>query len=496
MRPAVGAESFLDHAIRRADASVRGWRLGRYAMESYMRRYDDIFESRQDHAATLYMRLAREHADAVTNRVLADRARRFRTLAEDLKRHLQDEREVSTILAHINRSQINQRLAELSQIQESGDFETFLTAAKGALPGLTDSETITVAIILLRAERSALMQIDAPLASSSSESAPTYRGDPASDIDVAKIAARSPISMRALFERWANEAMPSASTLSTWGSHLCKFESFHGTKAADLASLTAKDLIAWKSHLISQKMAPATISRSYFGFARTLLRFGVANHLLDADPSAGIRMAGKTKAGKTRLAYSDDEVAALISESLRQTIPWKRYLPLLAAATGARIGELAQLQGIQVAFTRGMNVIHIAPAPDGGSLKSAGSERTVPLHNVVIEAGFLDFVKQRGDGPLFYQRTSGDPTRKHASKSVTNRLAGWVRELGYSDRRKAPLHALRHWFKTECARLMIEDSVVDAIQGHTNATSAAVYRHISVEMMSEAIGRIQLPPKN
>ena len=39
--------------------------------------------------------------------------------------------------------------------------------------------------------------------------------------------------------------------------------------------------------------------------------------------------------------------------------------------------------------------------PEAGSLKTAGSERVVPLHPAVLEAGFLQFVAKLPPGPLF-----------------------------------------------------------------------------------------------
>ena len=42
-----------------------------------------------------------------------------------------------------------------------------------------------------------------------------------------------------------------------------------------------------------------------------------------------------------------------------------------------------------------------------GGLKNPASERKVPLHPHVIEAGFIEFVGRSGRGPLFY-----DPKRR------------------------------------------------------------------------------------
>jgi integrase len=65
---------------------------------------------------------------------------------------------------------------------------------------------------------------------------------------------------------------------------------------------------------------------------------------------------------------------------------------------------------------------------------------------------------------------------------------------GFSRSKKDPSHALRHWFKSKCLALGVQDSVVDAIQGHTlKGGAAATYRHISIAMMGDAINRIPVP---
>ncbi|WP_192363648.1 tyrosine-type recombinase/integrase [Mesorhizobium mediterraneum] len=222
----------------------------------------------------------------------------------------------------------------------------------------------------------------------------------------------------------------------------------------------------------------------------------MANRLAASDPSQGIKVARKTKAGTKMLGYTGEEVARLLDLASNASVPWKKWLPWLAAATGSRIGEVAQLHGSHVFEEDGYHVVKIMPASDAGSLKNAESERTVPIHPALLTAGFLEFVTEKGRGPLFYGRSSGDPKRKHASKGVANRLATWIRANGFSDPRKAPNHALRHWFKTEASRVGIPDSVADAIQGHTDSSSSGVYRHIGLALMASALEKIELPPRH
>jgi integrase len=73
-------------------------------------------------------------------------------------------------------------------------------------------------------------------------------------------------------------------------------------------------------------------------------------------------------------------------------------------------------------------------------------------------------------------------------------LAEWIRANGFTDKRKAPNHAFRHWFKSACQRAGVLDSVADAIQGHSGIRGEADgYRHSGVAVMAEAIAKIQVP---
>jgi integrase len=267
-----------------------------------------------------------------------------------------------------------------------------------------------------------------------------------------------------------------------------------GPKADDIRLVETDDIVAWKDKLVRSGKSTKTIGFGYLACARVLFRFAVANKLADADPAEGVKVARRVKAGKKMLGYESAEVGRILELASGAKEPWKRWLPWLAASTGSRIGEVAQLHGSHVLEREGIWVVKIAPSVDGGTIKNAESERYVPIHSRLIADGFLDFVRDRGEGPLFYNRTSGDPKRKHASKGLSNRLAAWIRDNGFIDPRKAPNHALRHWFKSEAARTGVSDSIADAIQGHSDGRAATGYRHISLEVMSKAIETLKLPP--
>jgi integrase len=300
-----------------------------------------------------------------------------------------------------------------------------------------------------------------------------------------------------LFERWRLERKPSASTVTTWLSYVRALKKQLGHN--DPHRVTKSDLLAWKDALITAGYALKGIRDGQLASVRTLYAYAVDNDLLTANPAQGIKIQIKRRAGSGKQPYTDQEVARILELADKERKPELRWLPWLMAMSGARVGEVAQLWGSRITNLEGIYVMQIAPAEDGGSLKNEGSERTVPIHPAILERGFLDFVLAKGEGPLFYgggrkRSSSRTPGQRHTSKGPTNRLAGWVRKQGFTDGRKSPTHAFRHWFKTACQKAGVQDSVADAIQGHSgNRGEADGYRHTGIRVMADAIARIRVP---
>lgn len=296
-----------------------------------------------------------------------------------------------------------------------------------------------------------------------------------------------------IFEKWKRERTPAAVTVTSWRGYLKSFVNHLGHD--DMGRVSKDDVLAWKDALIEQGYAAGSLQVGRIAAIKALFNFAVDNNLVASNPFDGVRLRQKRRAGTKMLAYEDDEVARLLALASRESLPSRRWLPWLAALTGARIAELAQLWGKRVLKVDGVHVLRLAPAEDGGSLKNEGSERDVPIHPAMVEQGFLEWVIEKGEGPLFYKKAvRAKEGGRHASKGVSNHLASWIREQGFTDKRKAPNHALRHWFKSAMLRAGVQDSIADAIQGHKgNQGEAGRYRHVDVKTMAEAIGKLKVP---
>ncbi|KQP41633.1 hypothetical protein ASF34_07645 [Methylobacterium sp. Leaf106] len=301
----------------------------------------------------------------------------------------------------------------------------------------------------------------------------------------------SGITLSNLFERWERETKPSGSTVTTWRGIISSLKGSVGHEYA--ARITDHDVVKWKDSRVAAGRSSKTVNDSDLACIRALYRFALANKLVPTNPADGIRVSAKAKAGTSKLPYTDDEIARLLQAAERETLAYRRWLPLLLVTTGARVGEMAQLSGDRVRTVDGVPCIVIEPASDGGSLKNATSERTIPMHPVLLESGFLDFVKEKGESPLFYGRATTTSAR-HASVGPRNHLSSWIRELrGFDDDRKSPAHATRHWWKSKASRIGLSDSVADHIQGHAAASVAGRYRHFGLEQLAAEIARMPVP---
>jgi integrase len=195
------------------------------------------------------------------------------------------------------------------------------------------------------------------------------------------------------------------------------------------------------------------------------------------------------------LGFEKDEAATILRAAAQAANPVHRWVPLLCAQSGARVSEVCQLRKEDVRSEDGIHYMHFRS--EAGGLKNPSSERKVPLHPYVIKAGFTEFVAHRMQGPLFY-----DPKRRHPDakkpqpKIAAKNVARWVHTLGIKVGRrfrKDPNHAWRHLFRTLARDASIEESVVNAIQGHAAATIGQSYGETLLRTAQRAIERIPIP---
>jgi integrase len=246
------------------------------------------------------------------------------------------------------------------------------------------------------------------------------------------------------------------------------------------ATFTPEEIKEWLDGLITEERSARTANDVWRVAGRRIFGWAVDQKLIHNNPFADVKVpVPRKRTNRETKAFTEDETKIILKASSAISKPRltkgeavRRWVPWVCAYTGARSGEITQLRGSDISEQKGVHTIRITP--EAGSVKT-GKPRTVPLHEHLIEQGFLDFVKQSGRGPLFYNEPKGIPketpediTNPRRPRSVTARvrLAEWVREIGVADPEVKPNHAWRETFKQIGHRYDISERILDAIAGH------------------------------
>ena len=207
---------------------------------------------------------------------------------------------------------------------------------------------------------------------------------------------KQPTNFEDLFNGWAAEKRPAEKTLYEWRRVIQELEAFLGH--GDPQRLTADDLIAWKTAMVESGRSPKTIRDGKLAPIRAILRWAVDNRRLPANPAERISIDVRQKAGEKVRSFMDAEATFIIKAAAKEKDSVLRWIPWLCAYSGARVSEVCQLRAEDVLQLEGIWAMKFDP--EAGPLKNRNSERVVPLHPVLIDGGFLDFVSRVESGPL------------------------------------------------------------------------------------------------
>jgi integrase len=250
--------------------------------------------------------------------------------------------------------------------------------------------------------------------------------------------------------------------------------------------LTPDDLIRWKASLVAAGLRAKTIRDGKLAPVRAMLQWGVDNRKLAHNAAERVGMDSSARPSERKRSFNDEEARTVLRTALLERGALRRWVPWVCAYTGARVSEVCQLRAEDIVQLEGIWCVHFAP--EAGSLKNTGSERTIPLHPALTEAGFLTFVKTVGSGPLFADVT---PDRFGSRGGNGTKVLGrWVRGLGIRDPRISPNHSWRHRMKTLGRKHALAPDILDAITGHSQKTEGDAYGEFPTEAMHRELLKI------
>ena len=275
-----------------------------------------------------------------------------------------------------------------------------------------------------------------------------------------------------------------------------------------IAAIQPSHIHVFAANLIqpeNAKVKPLATSSTRLLLARlsSVMAFSVDSGLIEANPVTASRIhkrLGSCKP-KRRLddnrGYSWSELVTLFSHAEFQRLRTAEgrpgnavfWIPLIAAYTGGRREELAQLYVEDIHQHEGNSwFIRIIDDRPDKSVKTDSSRREIPVHPDLLALGLLTLVQGRAPGtrifPQLVKVSDGFAGIVSKSWRPITQLCG-VYQPG-----RNPLHAFRHSFKTLAREHGIPKEVSDWITGHASGHIGDSYGINPLSRMASEIQKL------
>jgi integrase len=276
-----------------------------------------------------------------------------------------------------------------------------------------------------------------------------------------------------------------------------------------IAAIQPSHIHAFAAHLIKPENAnvkPLATSSTRLLLARlsSVMAFSVDSGLIEANPVTASRIHKRLGSGKPKRrlddkrGYSWSELVTLFSDAEFQRLRTAEgrpgnavfWIPLIAAYTGGRREELAQLYVEDIHRHEGGTwFIRIIDDRPDKSVKTDSSRREVPIHDDLIALGLLTLVQGREPETRVFPQLV----------KVSDGFAGIVskawrpitQRCGVYQEGRHPLHAFRHSFKSLAREHGIPKEVSDWITGHASGHIGDSY---GINPLSRMAAEIQKLP--
>ena len=205
----------------------------------------------------------------------------------------------------------------------------------------------------------------------------------------------------------------------------------------------------------------------------------VDGEYITANPVSNMNVESTSKASDERETYSKEELERIITSLLQQNLnawaPYKFWIPLIMLYCGCRQNEACQLFVSDIVKVDGVLCFSFNENEETGArVKNTSSIRTTPIHPVLLQMGFLEYVKQR------IKSAGVSDTRKiqlwpECKYDKMNGYAGVFRRFFERFNRnyitknpKRTCYSLRHNFIDNLKQSEVSENVVSEIAGHSN----------------------------
>ena len=265
-------------------------------------------------------------------------------------------------------------------------------------------------------------------------------------------------------------------------------------KSKDFKSLRNTEILALNKELKRPCLSESSI-RDYMHKVSSFFEWCMHNEYTDVNPFKSLKFRKTTRDSDSKQHYSKEHLYKIFSNEGFNKSPFKKkyqyWLPILAYYTGARLNELCQLYTDDIVEVDGVWCIQIRATRKDQRLKNLNSERTVPIHQQLLNLGFIEFVQHEQGGRIFNELS----LQRDGYGAVASKWFGrFKKSLGFN--RGFDFHSFRHTVTTNLKNQQINVDVAASLLGHsTNSITYDRYgKSYEIELLNHAINMIpELP---
>lgn len=284
----------------------------------------------------------------------------------------------------------------------------------------------------------------------------------------------------------------------------------------DLKSLCIVDASEKAS---ARQMEPMSISNINKGIGKVSTFWNwAAGQYFDGTaphPLYGLKIKTKSDPRGQRDTLTSDQLTKMFNapvyKGCKSEVKWKDegqvilrdspkyWVPLIGLFTGARLGEICQLGTNDIQSDQGIHYFNI----DGvlaherkigeKGIKNAPSIRKIPIHPVLVEAGFLQYVEQQiaKGGQRLFPTLKVDSTGSY-SDAFSKHFSRFLKECG-AKTSKTSFHSFRHTLEDACRNAEVSGEIMDALQGHGSEGMKGRYgsRDYNIDVLARALNKIE-----
>jgi integrase len=225
-----------------------------------------------------------------------------------------------------------------------------------------------------------------------------------------------------------------------------------------------------------------TTINKHLGNLSSFMIWCVNNGYCNTNPFTGMKMKQKKSVRDERDRFTEQEIKDMFSKhnylhltKVEKDSYSKYWVPLIGCFTGMRCGEICSLYLDNVKEIKGnhrnkrwyFDILEEPNRPDK-KLKNKSSRRIVPIHDTLIDLGFIDFIKL----------LKKDPERKRVFEELEYREGTYIRSISrFWNNRYLPLlgiktdkngfHSFRHSFIDTLKQLGVEPHFINELVGHS-----------------------------